>query len=105
MWWVIIDPPYWIKNKKATINPINKIFSICCNSCLILCRNKKRPTKGKYCVEIKKDPQRVTKIKSFINKYNLEGISFLLEKEKNIVTIALNVLYGKKNPAYVSKNN
>ena len=76
-----------------------------------MCRNKKRLTKGKYCVERKKDPQRVTKIKSFINKYNWEGISFLLEKddgekiEKINVTITLNVLYGKKNPAYVSKNN
>ena len=26
--------------------------------------------------EIKKDPQRITKIKPFINKYNWEGINF-----------------------------
>ena len=31
--------------------------------------------------EIKKDPQRVTKIKPFINKYDWEGISFSLEKD------------------------
>ena len=27
--------------------------------------------------EIKKDPQRITKIKPFINKYNWEGINYL----------------------------
>ena len=30
--------------------------------------------------EIKKDPQRITKIKPFINKYNWEGIKFLSKK-------------------------
>ena len=51
---------------------------------------------------IKKDPQRITKIKPFINKYNWEGINIPSEKddwekfEKNNVTIALNVLYAKK---------
>ena len=64
--------------------------------------------------EIKKDLQRITKIKPFINKYNWEGISFPLEKddwkkfEKNNVAIALNVLYAKKDkiyPPYVSQHN
>ena len=49
--------------------------------------------------EIKKDPQRITKIKPFINnnKYNWEGINFPSEKddwkkfEKNNATIALNI--------------
>ena len=58
--------------------------------------------------------QRITKIKPFINKYNWEGINFPTEKddwkkiEKNNVTIALNILYTKKEkiyPAYVSKHN
>ena len=58
--------------------------------------------------------QRITKVKLFINKYNSEGINFPPEKddwkrfEKNKVTIALNVLYAKKEkiyPAYVSKQN
>ena len=62
----------------------------------------------------KKDPQRITKIKSFINKYNWEGVNYPSEKnewkkiEKNNVTIVLNVLYAKKEniyPAYVSKHN
>ena len=47
--------------------------------------------------KIKKDPQRVTKIKLFINKHNWEKIDFPLEKddwkniERNNVTIALDV--------------
>ena len=64
--------------------------------------------------EIKKDPQRITKVKTFINKYKWEGINFPSEKddwkkfEKNKVTIALNVLHVKNykvHPAYVSKHN
>ena len=60
--------------------------------------------------EIKKDLQRITKIKPFRDKYNSEGISFPSEKDKwekfkeNNVAIALNVLYAKKEkicPAYV----
>ena len=60
--------------------------------------------------EIKKDPQGITKIKPFINKYKWEGIHYSSEKddrkkfEKNNVTIALNVLYAKKEkiyPAYI----
>ena len=48
------------------------------------------------------NPVRITKIKSFINKYKRERINFASEKdnwkklEKNNVTIALNVLYSKK---------
>ena len=50
----------------------------------------------------KKDPQRITKVKPFINKYNWEGINIPSEKddwEKNVksnVKIALNVLLAKK---------
>ena len=63
--------------------------------------------------EIKKDPQIITNIKPFINRYNWERINFQSEKddwknfEKNNVAIALNVLYAKKEkiyPAYVSKH-
>ena len=64
--------------------------------------------------EIGKNLERITKIKSFINRYKWEGRNFLSEKddwkkfEKNNVTIALNVLYAKKEniyPIYVSKYN
>ena len=74
---------------------------MCCNSCVKSWRNKKRLAK-------------ITRIKPSINKYNLEGINFISEKDgwktfdKNYVTIATNVLYVKKEkiyPAYVLKHN
>ena len=52
--------------------------------------------------EIKKDPQKIMKIKIFLNKYNWKGINFPSKKhdwkkiEKNNVIIALNVLYVEK---------
>ena len=64
--------------------------------------------------EIRKTPERITKINPFINKYKWEGIKFPEEKdnwkkfEKNNVRIALNLLYAKKEkiyPACASKNN
>ena len=100
-----IDSPDWIKNKKVTINPINKKDNKYFQYAKIVT--------SKY-EKIKKDPQRIAKIKPFINKYNWQGIYFPSKKddwkkfEKNNVTIALNVLYAKKEkiyPTYVSKHN
>ena len=97
-----IDSPDQMKNRKATINPINKCFQYV----LIAVLSRE---------EIKKDLQIITKIKLFINKYNWEEINFSSEKddwkkfEKKYVIIALNVLYAKKEkkmyPTYVSKRN
>ena len=91
-------------DKKATINPINKKDNKCFEYAVTVVLNHE---------EIKKNPQRITKIKPFINKYNWEGINFLSEKDdwkkiENSVKIALNVLYGKKEKiysGYVSKHN
>ena len=64
--------------------------------------------------EIRKDLQRIIKIKPLSNKCYWEGINVPSEKddwkivEKNTVTIALNVLHAineKIYPAYVSKHN
>ena len=90
-----IDSPDCIKYKEPIINPINKKDNKC--KCF------------QYAVtitlnyeEIKKYPQRITKIKTLINKNKWEGITFPPEKyvwekiEKNNVTIALNFLYTKK---------
>ena len=47
-------------------------------------------------------PKRIAKIKPFINKYNWDGINFIIRKGdwkksgKNNLTIALNLLYDKK---------
>ena len=53
-----IDSPCCIKSKRATKNPINKIDSKCVQYVVL--------NHG----EIKQDPQRITKTKPFINKYN-----------------------------------
>ena len=100
-----IDSPYWIKNKKPRINPINKRVNKCFQYIVTLALNHD---------EIKKDLQGITKIKPFINKYNWDGINFSSEKDywkkigKNNVTIDLNFFYAKKEKiytAYVSKYN
>ena len=48
-----IDSPDWIKNKKATINPINKKYNKCFQYVVTVVLNYE---------EIKKDPQRIKKI-------------------------------------------
>ena len=58
--------------------------------------------------EIGKSSEKITKNKPITNKHNWREINFLSEKEKNNITIALNVLYAKKEkmfPAYLSKYN
>ena len=93
-----IDSPGWIKNKKATINHINRKDNKCFQYVVTVVLNND---------EIKNDPQRIAKIKPFINKYNWERINFLSEKddckkfEKNNVTIAPNVLYAKNIYIYI----
>ena len=62
-----IDSPFWMKNKKTTINSINKKDNKCFQYSVTVALNHE---------EIKKDPQRTTKVKPFINKYNWEGINF-----------------------------
>ena len=96
------DSPDWIKNKKSTVNPIIKKDK-CSQYTVTVTLNHE---------EIKKDLERIPKIKPFIKEYNWKGINFPSEKynckifEKNNVTIALNVLNAKKiYPAYVSKHN
>ena len=84
-----IDSPEWLKGKKSTINPKNKDDK-CFHYAITAALNHQH---------IKKDSQRITKFKPFINKYDWNGIVFLshqkdLEKfELNNKTIALNVLF------------
>ena len=57
---------------------------------------------------IEKDPQRISKLKPYINKYNWKGIEFpagpkeWVKFEKNNKTIALNVLYIPHNTKTIS---
>ena len=52
---------------------------------------------------IEKDPQRISKLKPYINKYNWEGIDFPAgpkewqKFERNNKTIALNILFIQRN--------
>ena len=100
-----MDSPDWMKNKKITINPINKKNNKCFQYALTVALNHEK---------IVKNSERITKIKPLINKYKQKGINFPSEKgdwknfKKNNVTIALNILDYKKEkiyPAYVLKNN
>ena len=57
--------------------------------------------------KIREEPQRITKIKPFINKYSYYEINYPSEKdnwkifEQKNVTIALNVLYAEKEKIYL----
>ena len=53
-----IDSPKWLKNKKSTINPKNNDYK-CFQYAVILALNLDK---------IKKDPQRISKIKPFIEQ-------------------------------------
>ena len=100
-----IDSPKWLKNKKSTINPTNNDDK-CFQYAVTLALNLDK---------IKKDPQRVSNIKPFIEKYNWEDIDFPStskdwKKFECNNEVALNILYvpyntKKINIAYKSKNN
>ena len=88
-----VNSPYSIVNKKATLNPINKNDNKCFQYAVTVALNHEG---------IGKHSERITKMKLFINEYKQKGISFASQKddrkkiERNNVTIALNVLYVKK---------
>ena len=100
-----IDSPKWLKDKKSTINPKNNDDK-CFQYAVTLALNLHN---------IEKNPQRVSKIKPFIDQYNWKDIDFpptnkdwrKLELNNDI---ALNILYIPHNAkkiqfAYRSKNN
>ena len=67
-----MDSLNWLKEKKkATINPINKKDKKCFQYALEVALNDK---------QIKKDSQRITKIKTFISNYDREGKIFYQKK-------------------------
>ena len=61
-----IDSSKWLKNKKATINPKNEDDK-CFQYALTVALNYEK---------LKKDPQRISKIKPFIDQYDWEEIDF-----------------------------
>ena len=67
-----IDSPDWIKYKRATINPKNNNGE-CCPYVAIVALNHEN---------IVKDPQRISKIKPFIDNCNRKEISFPSNKKR-----------------------
>ena len=59
-----VEPPKWLKDKKSTINPINNDDK-CFQYAVTLAINLDN---------IKKNPQRISKIKPFIDQYNWKDI-------------------------------
>ena len=87
-----IDSPKWLKDKKSTINPKSNDDK-CFQYAVTLALNLDK---------IKKDPQRISKIKPFIEKYNWEDIDFPStskdwKKFESNNEVALNILYMHYN--------
>ena len=87
-----IDSPKWLKDKKSTINLKNN-DNKCFQYTVILALNVAR---------IKKDPQRISKIKPFIDQYNWKDIEFPStgkdwRKFELNNKVALNILYIPHN--------
>ena len=102
-----IDSPDWIKNKKATVNPKNKNADKCMQYAILIALNYQ---------QIGNNPERISKIKRFIIKYNWKDINFPSHTEdwntleKNNKPTALNIFYVPYNniqikPAHISKYN
>ena len=101
-----VDCSEWLKNKKVTINPKNN-HDKCFQYALTVALNYQN---------IKNNPERMSKIKPFIDQYNWKEIDFSSHREEwkkfatNNKTIALNNLcvpYNSKEirPPYVSEHN
>ena len=100
-----VDSPKWLKNKKSTINPKNNDYK-CFQYAVTLALNLDK---------IKKDSQRISKIKAFIEQYNWKDIDFPStskdwKKFELNNEIAHNILYVPHNTkkiqvAYKSKHN
>ena len=88
-----IDSLKWIKNKKATINKKNKDDK-CFHYALTVALNYEQVTEH---------PERISKIKPFIDKYSWKEIDFPSHSkfwkkfESNNKTIALTILYVSHN--------
>ena len=87
-----IDSPKWIKNKKSTINPKNNDFK-CFQYAVTLALNLDK---------INNHPERISKIKPFIDQYNWNEIDFPStskdwKKFELSIEIALNIFYVLHN--------
>ena len=102
-----ISSPEWIKNKGVTINPKNTEDNNCFQYAITAALNYQN---------INHHPERISKLRPFINNYNWKDIEFPSHSkdwrkfEQNNKTITLNILYVSYNTkeikqAYISKYN
>ena len=102
-----IETHDWIKNKRVTINPKNNKDNNCFQYAITAALNYQN---------IDSHPERISKLKPFINNYNWKSINFPAGDkdysafESNNGGIALNILYVPYNTkqirqAYISKHN
>ena len=100
-----IDSSKWLKNRKPTINPKNN-DDTCFQYALTVALNYE---------QIKKHPQRISKIKHFIDQCNWKEVDFPSHRkdwkifESNNKSIVLNILYVPRNTEeirdmYISQN-
>ena len=100
------ESPKWIKDKRSIIDPKNNDYK-CFQYAITVALNRDKSNR---------DPQRISKNKTFIEQYNWNGIEFPATSkdwkkfEQNKESIALNLLYihhGTKNIslAYKSKHS
>ena len=87
-----IDSPKWLKDKKSTINPKNND-----DKCF-----QHAVTLALHLDNIDNHPERISKIKPFINKYNWKDIDFPStskdsKKFESNNEVALNILYVPHN--------
>ena len=94
-----IKSPDWISSKKATINPKNTKDNKCFQYAITVALNHN---------EISSHPERISKIRSHINKYNSKDINFLAgideykKFEINNSDIVLNILSVPPNEKKIS---
>ena len=102
-----IESPLWIHNKGVTINPKNTKNNKCFQYAIIAALNHNN---------IDNHPERISKLKPFINNYDWNDIEFPSHSKEwrkfecNNKAIALNILYvsyktKQIKPAYISEHN
>ena len=102
-----IPSPDWLSHKKTTINPYNYADNRCFLYAIIIALNSQN---------IDHHPERISKLKPFIDNYNWDNICFPAGHkdysvfEKNNSDIAINILYildktQEIRQCYISKHN
>ena len=102
-----IESPEWLKNKRVTINPKNTKDNNCFQYAITVALNHQN---------IDCNPEKISKLKPFIDNYNWKDIDFPSHSkdwrkfECNNEAIALNILFVPYNAkeirqAYISKHN